>query len=416
MLSNRTQATKMRYRSEHQHDPKKMTDIFDGEYYQSLLTRPISEDQQLPRWFFSDARDIALGLSTDGFGPFKHRTKTCWPVILFNYNLPPEERFLHDNVISVGTIPGPNKPCDADSFLWPLILELIQLEAGVTAFDVLSQLIFLLHAFLIIAFGDIPAISLITHMKGHNGILPCRMCEIKGIRQPGSRASTHYVPLNRERFPQNLQVVRYDPSNLPMRTHENLMSQAREVQSARTKTQSKELAKKYGIKGVPLLSSLSSISFPTSFPYDFMHLIWANLIPNLILLWTGNFKDLDDEEEDYVLGRTVWKSIGAGTVAAGKTMPAAFGARIPDISFEKSYMTCKARSIWTLYLAPVLLKGRFKKDRYYKHFIKLVQLLTLCLEYEITEDQINELEEGFREWVQRYEKYAVFIRLPDFTY
>jgi len=74
-----------------------------------------------------------LGLSTDGFGPFKHHIKTAWPIILFNYNLPSEERFQKDNIISVGIIPGPKKPGDCDSFLWPLIQELLQLAIGVTA-------------------------------------------------------------------------------------------------------------------------------------------------------------------------------------------------------------------------------------------------------------------------------------------
>ena len=79
--------------------------------------------------------DIALGLSTDGFGPFKRRTKTAWPIILFNYNLPPKEHFLKRNIILIGVVPGPKKPCDFNSFLWPLVQELLQLENGVSAFD-----------------------------------------------------------------------------------------------------------------------------------------------------------------------------------------------------------------------------------------------------------------------------------------
>jgi len=58
---------------------------------------------------FSDPCNIALGLSADGFGPFKHRTKTAWPIILFNYNLPPKEHFLKQNIISIGVVPGPKE-------------------------------------------------------------------------------------------------------------------------------------------------------------------------------------------------------------------------------------------------------------------------------------------------------------------
>ena len=94
-------------------------------------------------WFFSDPRDIALGFSTDGFGPFKKRNKTAWPLVMFNYNIPPKERFRKDHLIRLGTIPGPKKPADSDSFLWPVVQELLQLEIGVSAFDPIAQVNFL---------------------------------------------------------------------------------------------------------------------------------------------------------------------------------------------------------------------------------------------------------------------------------
>jgi hypothetical protein len=56
------------------------------------------------------------------------------------------------------------------------------------------QVTFLLHAYLIVVFGDIPAISMIMCMKGHNGISPCCMCNIQGIRIPSSQITIHYVP------------------------------------------------------------------------------------------------------------------------------------------------------------------------------------------------------------------------------
>jgi len=136
--------------------------MFDSAHYHALLTMDIVVgDERLLFWFFLDSRDIVLGLSTDGFGPFKHCTKTAWPIILFNYNLPPEERFQKDNIISVGIIPGPKKPGDCDSFLWPLVQELLQLAIGVTAFDALSKTSFRLCAYLFLVFGDIPAVVMI---------------------------------------------------------------------------------------------------------------------------------------------------------------------------------------------------------------------------------------------------------------
>ena len=173
MSANIALVRKMTYRAKHIHKPGVIKDVFDGIHYRSLLNATVPTDADHPFFFFSDPRDIALGLSTDSFAPFKQHDKTCWPIILFNYNLPPKIRFLKKYCIHIGTVPGPKKPWDWDSFCWALAEELIQLEIGVQAFDPISQSLFLLHAYLILAFSSIPAMALIMRMKGQNGLSPC---------------------------------------------------------------------------------------------------------------------------------------------------------------------------------------------------------------------------------------------------
>ena len=68
-------------------------------------------------------------------------------------------------------------------------------------------------------------------------------------------------------------------------------------------------------------------------------------------------------------------------------------------------MIAETYSIWMLYLAPVLLKGRFLNERYYNHFMKLIQLLTHCIDLEITQGQVDDLDQGFQDWVRDYELY-----------
>ena len=173
---------------------------------------------------------------------------------------------------------------------------------------------------------------------------------------------------------------------------------------ANTNTAREGLAKKYGIKGRPVLSCTSALSFPSSFPFDFMHLIWENLMPNLVLFWTGEFKDLDHEGMDYVIETHVWKAIRETTAACSTTIPSAFGAVVPNIAMNRSYMNSEMWSNWTLFIAPVVLRGRFKNDKYYKHFMKLVELLNLCLAFEFNEAILKKIDDGFRSWVQAYEK------------
>ena len=107
------------------------------------------------------------------------------------------------------------------------------------------------------------------------------------------------------------------------------MKQASKVEIASTSTEHKWLAKKYGINGIPLLNC---ISFPSLFLFDFMHLIWQNLIPNLIEFWTASFKDLTHAGRDYVIEQHVWEEVGAAIAASGATILSAFGALVPDIA------------------------------------------------------------------------------------
>ncbi|KDQ12314.1 hypothetical protein BOTBODRAFT_112976, partial [Botryobasidium botryosum FD-172 SS1] len=68
----------MQYRSRFQHTPGSYHDVFDGSHYRNLRRVAVTiEDEILAHKFFSLPTDIALGLSTDGFGPFKNRKQTC---------------------------------------------------------------------------------------------------------------------------------------------------------------------------------------------------------------------------------------------------------------------------------------------------------------------------------------------------
>ena len=102
---------------------------------------------------------------------------------------------------------------------------------------------------------------------------------IQGIHIPSSRITTHYVPLHCEHF-SHVQH-QYDPNSLPLWNNQTFIKQSIKVQTALTTTASEWLTKKYVIKGLPLLTTLTFLSFPLSFPYNFMHLIWYNLIVNL---------------------------------------------------------------------------------------------------------------------------------------
>ncbi|KAJ7168387.1 hypothetical protein C8R43DRAFT_817578, partial [Mycena crocata] len=75
LYTNKKQSeTLQTYRAEFVPEPDKVKDVFDGTHYQQLLRTFVTlHGKKLNHKFFSDRRDIALGISLDGFAPFKRR-------------------------------------------------------------------------------------------------------------------------------------------------------------------------------------------------------------------------------------------------------------------------------------------------------------------------------------------------------
>ena len=394
-LGSPTVAQAMQYRSQYQHTPGSFRDVFDGVNYQALRSAPVTvhgEPIASPVNYFADPRDIALGLSTDGYGIFTRGQATAWPLIIFNYNLPPKIRFHSDNLLVLGVIPGPNKPADMDSFLIPLAEELFQLATGVEAYDALSRSRFNLRAFLLLVFGDFPAVSMLMKMKGVNGISPCRSCKLSAVSMgSGDGNRTYYVPPS------------VDLTGLG-RSHEELVAQAELVDKASTKAEAEALSKKFGVKGRSILSDIDSLSFPQSFPPDFMHVAWENVVKTLVTLWSGDYKGLDEGCRKYRIDKAVWKEVGARGMASNSTIPSTFGPRIPNIFEKGSYMSADMWSFWTQFLAPVLLRDSFKESECYDHFIYLVYLFGLCLRRNISAADVGVIRSGFVSWVDQFSR------------
>ncbi|KAI6023243.1 hypothetical protein BKA83DRAFT_4463948 [Pisolithus microcarpus] len=121
-----------------------------------------------------------------------------------------------------------------------------------------------------------------------------------------------------------------------------------------------------------------------------MHLIWENVMKNLVLLWKGEFKGLDTGQESYELGKN--------------TIPSTYGASPPNVTTDRMACTADTWSFWTLYIGPVVLRHKFTKEKYYKHFIDLVKILHVCLQFELSADDIQTVCRWLERWVLSYEE------------
>lgn len=205
-----------------------------------------------------------------------------------NLNMPPKQRFKKRNMLLVGFIPGPNNPKDLDSFLFPLVKELKELEKGVPyVWNGARKTYFTLKAHVCIIAADMPGREKLMNFKGNRGTSYCPYCYIHGVHNRGI-----YCPLNPPLNPPpstKREVIEswksYDAANLPMRTDEG----SRKIADHVVETGDEKNAKKYGIKGPSCLAGLVAIDIPRSFPPDGMHLWWENVIPDLFRHWRGKF-------------------------------------------------------------------------------------------------------------------------------
>ncbi|CCO34284.1 hypothetical protein BN14_08379 [Rhizoctonia solani AG-1 IB] len=333
---------KLLYRARHLKDGETIKDVFDGLLYESLCQTCVSVDGKK--------------------FPFKHFE-----------DFSPDVHMHQDNIICVGAVPGPHSPKDINLFLQPLIDELAQLAKGVEAVDVVREEIFSLRAHLIAAGGDLPAIS------------------------PTANKKTHlYCPLHR------LDGNSFDPLSLPLCTHDKSIAQGYHVLEAPNNTARANRATECGIKGVTLLARLSSIRIPNTFPVEVMHMIWINLIPQLMDLWQENFNELDSGMEDYGIDALLVNSLGTTCAESGALFPSSFGCRVPHFR-NRSHFTAESWSIWAVYLAPHLLRGRFKKSDYYTHFVRLINILREVMDYEIAQSELLRIRKEIAGWLEDFE-------------
>ncbi|QRV84668.1 Transposase family tnp2 [Ceratobasidium sp. AG-Ba] len=331
-----------------------------------LVTEP---GDPLPHRYFSSPTDIALGLSTDGFGPFKSRKQTCWPLLAFNYNLPPSIRHRLKNLLCLGIIPGPNSPKELDTFLAPFIQELEELARGVPAYDGENDRPFCLRGYLLVCFGDMPAVAKLMCMKGHNGKYPCRACHIVGIRatkssDPDKLSTTHYTPLARPFARPDEGPTNYDPLDLPSATISSLF-------------------KMLSMSGTP--KALDNK---------------LGVLPGLV---SAKKKTFGTGKEDYVLHESVWAAVGRACASSGDTIPAKFGCRVPNLHDKRHESTAESMLLFATMIAPGLLRNRFKDEAYYQHFILLVRLINKCCSHSVTQEDVDYIRRGFARWVETYE-------------
>jgi hypothetical protein len=240
------------------------------------------------------ADDMVLMLSLDGAQLYQNKSSDCWMYIWVIFDHSPDVRYKKRYVLPGAFIPGPNKPKNFNSFLYPGLHHLAALQKeGLRIWDGARKITFLSRPFFALGNADGPGMTYLSGFVSHHGRNGCRLyCPLKGHHKPGG---SHYYPALLK--PLNYHMDGCDHSNVPssdilpgssQRYYENLQ----ELLQSSNETQYRKCHLKTGLTKPSILLGLPkkhSFGTPGCFSLDIMHLVTLNVPDLLINLWRGNF-------------------------------------------------------------------------------------------------------------------------------
>ena len=137
--------------------------------------------------------DTVLMLSIDGAQLYRNKKSDCWIYIWIIIDLGPDERYKIRNILPGGVIPGPEKPKNLDSFLFPGLAHISALQhEGLHIWDAYNQRRAICFIFLILVLADAVGMAELSGSVGHHGRKGCRL--LCGFSGRNKNQGAHYYP------------------------------------------------------------------------------------------------------------------------------------------------------------------------------------------------------------------------------
>ncbi|OBZ70829.1 hypothetical protein A0H81_09275 [Grifola frondosa] len=319
--------------------------------------------------------DMVLMFSVDGAQLYESKLSDCWVYIWIVLDYSPNLRYKKEHILPGGVIPGPHKPKNLDSFLFPGLYHLAALQRqGLRIWDAIDKATFISHPFLALATADGPAMAMLSGLVGHFGASGCRLfCPLRGRRRLAETTIIqHVLILSIKMFQSQTMndiLVRNIVPETSLKTSERYQEGLYNLIHSQNDREYKEQRFKTGICKPSIFSGLDAryrLPIPALFPADLMHLVSLNLTDLLISLWRGTMScDKGDtiESWDFAVLRnaTLWAAHGKEVADATSYLPG---------SFDRPLVT-QQRKIW-------------------QNFCKLVAAIHLLHQRSITREQLQQ--------------------------
>ena len=243
-------------------NPQAMVDVYDGQIWKDFLNvngRP----------FLSQANNLALSLNVDWFRPFRHTQYSIGVLYIVILNLPREIRYLPENVIIAGVVPGPTEPSKTmNSLLEPVVKDLLALWDGVYFKLSWLRVPVRIRAVLLCISCDIPACRKVCGFLGHNANLACSKC-------------TKFFTGN---VAQGFDFSGYVMSSWRPRDNQQHRINAKATKVALTKTAQSNLESQYGLRYTVLLE-LPYFNIVRQHIVDPMHNLFLGIAKHALSVW-----------------------------------------------------------------------------------------------------------------------------------
>jgi hypothetical protein len=247
---------------------------------------------------------VALQLSIDGAQLRSDKPSKAWVFIWVIHNLPLELHYKKRYVIPGAIVPGPNKPKDIDSFLFPSLAHVAALQrSGLKIYDAsMDSYITQSLPVILYATADSLGSAFMSGMVGHSGKFGCRLyCEMPSWNCKGDG---HYYPAMH--LPLHYMLAgscHPDVKDTNLVQYRTCLSQ-KYTQNLKYLLSSKTQAEFYtwrlimGLCKQTLFSGLphQPLPVPNVFTMDIMHLTTLNDPDLLIKLFTGKLNVYEPDD------------------------------------------------------------------------------------------------------------------------
>lgn len=235
-----------------------LSDIDDGMLYQKMSA-------ENPHIYI-----LTFTVNLDGANIFKSSRDSLWPVQLYLNFLPPEIRYLPENIIISSLYYGRKKPNMVD-MLYPLAAEMDFLTNQPISVYCKNEF-WNFRPVMLLCSCDLPARAEVQSLKGPTGHYGCSYCYHPGlpILNNAGKTTTRFVK---------------QASASQLRMHEETVLLAQRVSAKDFGEEEKDSNK--GVKGHSAMLMFDNIDIINSFPIDYMHGIPLGIMKNLMEIWLG---------------------------------------------------------------------------------------------------------------------------------